>query len=113
MRSMTLLRELDERTWSTAAWTTPIMIQLVLGAVTIALVLTDTVPPYVTNSSYSGGPVWFLIVAAVPALISVPVGSLLLTSRSSRVRGLALSFAGSAAIILVGAIMYASWVVRW
>jgi ABC-type polysaccharide/polyol phosphate export permease len=89
------------------------MVQLVLGAMIIALCLSEKVPPYITNSSYSGGPAWFLLVPAVIALLSLPISGLLLRSQSSRVRGIALSVAGSAAIVLFGAIVFALWVIRW
>jgi hypothetical protein len=107
------LRDLDSRAWSTATWAAPFIIQLVLAAMIIVLCLSGKVPPYVTNSSYSGGPAWFLAIAAVTTLVSVPISGLLLRSRSSRVRGMALSVMGSAAIVLIGAIAYAFCVIRW
>jgi hypothetical protein len=113
MSTIAHLRDLDSSVWSTATWAAPFIVQLVLGATIIALCLSGKVPPYLTNSSYSGGPVWFLTVPAVTALVSVPISGLLLRSRSSRVRGIALSIAGSAAIVLIGAIVFAFCVIRW
>jgi hypothetical protein len=113
MPTVARLRELDSRTWSTATWTSPLVVQLVLGAMIIALWLSRKVPSYLTTSSYSGGPGWFLAVTAVTVFVSVSIGGLLFRSRSSRIRGIGLSITGSAAIVLIGAIAYAFWIIRW
>ena len=48
---------------------------------------------------------------AIAALGSLAIsGVLLLTSRSSRGSGLAVSLAGSATVVLIGGVIYAFWV---
>ncbi len=113
MTSIVRLRELDSRAWSTATWAAPLAVQLVLGAMVIALVLLGKVPAYLTTSDRTGGPAWFLGIATATVLTSALVGGLLFRSRSPRVQGIALSIAGSAAVALIGVITFALWVIRW
>lgn len=113
MLTIARLRDLDTRTWRAATWTAPFIIQFGLGAMVITICVSGKIPCYTTIGAYSSETVWFLAVAAVAALVSALISGLLLRSPSSCIRGMALSVAGSAAIIFIGAIIYAFWVLRW
>jgi hypothetical protein len=113
MPPITRLRDLDTLAWSTATWTTPLIVQLVLGAMFIALWLLGKAAPFMTHGSYSGERALLLTAAAVTALVSVAISGSLIMSRSSRVHGAAMSIAGSAAIVLIGSIGFAFWILRW
>jgi hypothetical protein len=118
MPSAAWLRDLDSRVWATATWATPFSVQLVLGAMFIALWLLGKVPPFttynvVTHSTYVGERAWLLTGAVITALVSIPVSGLLLRSHSSRTRGVALSIVSSTAIVFIGAIIFAFWLLRW
>ncbi len=104
--------KMDSRAWSTATWAVPFVVQLVLGTMFIALWLLGKVPPFVTHSAYGGERIWFLAAAAVAVLVSVAVGGWLLTSRSLRVLGVAVSVAGSAVVVLVGTVVFGFWTLR-
>lgn len=112
------LRDLDSRAWSAATWAAPFTVQVVLGAMFIVLWLIGKTPPFTsynveTHSTAIGERAWLLTGAAITALVSVLVSGLFLSSRSSRARVAGLSIAGSAAVVLVGAIVYAFWFLRW
>jgi hypothetical protein len=79
----------------------------------IALWLLGKAPFFIPHSADAGERAWFLTATAVTALILVPISGLLLRSRSSRTRGVAVSVAGSVAIVLIGTIAFAFWVLRW
>lgn len=116
--SLNRLRSMDSRAWTAATWAAPFTFQLVLGAMFIVLWLLGKMPPFTrydveTHSSHVSERVWLLVGAALTALLAVPVSGVLLRSQSSRVRATALSIAGSAAVVLVGAIIYAFWLLRW
>jgi hypothetical protein len=113
MPTIARLRDLDSRAWSTATWAVPFMFQLVSGTMFIALWLLGKAPYFMTHNAETGGRAWLLTAAAVTALIWVPVSGLLLMSRSSRVRGIGMGVAGSVAIVLIGTIVFAFWILRW
>lgn len=118
MATTARLRDLDFRAWTAATWAAPFTVQLVLGAMFIVLWLLGKAPPFTsynveTHSTSVGERAWLLTGATVTALVSALVSGLLLSSQSSRARVAALSTAGSAAVVLVGAIVYAFWFLRW
>lgn len=95
MSTITRLRSLDSRAWTTATWSAPFTVQIELGAMFIVLWLLGKTPPFTrydieTHSTYVGGRAWLLAGAAVTALGSAPVSGLLLRSQSSRIRAVAL-----------------------
>jgi hypothetical protein len=113
MSPIARLRGLDARAWSTATWAVPFMFQLVLGAMFIALWLLGKMPYFMAHNADTGGRAWLLTAAALAALIWVPVSGLLLGLRSSRLRGVGLSVVGSIAIVFIGTIIFAFWILRW
>lgn len=112
MPPITPLRDMDSRAWSTATWAMPFMVQLVLGAMFLVLWLFGKAPPFTTHSAYAGERAWFLSGAAATAIASVLISGLLFTSRSSRIRGAALSIVGAGTVVLVGAIVFAFCALR-
>lgn len=96
------LRDLDSRAWSTATWTTPFMVELVVGVMVIVLWLLSK-----TTYFSSLHRTWLLTGTVLTALASVLTSGLLLTSPSSRLRGVGLSVAGSSVVVLVGGIILA------
>jgi hypothetical protein len=107
------LRDPDSRFWPTATWAVPFMFQLVLGAMLLALWLLGKVPYFTAHNADTGGRAWLLTAASVAALIWVPVSGLLIRSRSSRIRGIGMSVAGSVVIVLIGTVVFAFWILRW
>ncbi|RAU98554.1 hypothetical protein DQP58_05085 [Mycobacterium colombiense] len=55
---------------------------------------------------------WMLVAAVITALVALALAAILMRSPSPRNRGLGLSVAGSAAAVLIGAIVYAYLVLR-
>lgn len=107
MPSMVRLRELDSRAWSTATWTAPFTTQLVLGAlITISWLLGK-------HLSDTHEFRLFLIGTAVTIFLTAVTAILLLTSKSSRAHGLAVSVVGSSAVVIVGAVVYGFWIMQW
>jgi hypothetical protein len=100
MRTIARLRDLDNRAWATATWSAPIISPNVLGGMFVLLWLLGKLPAFTIHER-----AWFITGAVVTVIVSTPVVGVMLTSRSSYVRGLALSLAGSSAIVLVGGII--------
>ncbi|MGH3967956.1 MAG: hypothetical protein ACRDTV_07555 [Mycobacterium sp.] len=96
------LRDLDSRAWCTATWGAPFTVEIVVGAMVIVLWLLGK-----TQRFFPHDRAWFLTGTVITALASALTSGLLLTSASSRVRGIALSVAGSAVVVLVGGILLA------
>lgn len=111
MPSVARIRDLDADAWRTATWSAPFVIQLVLAAQLILMWLLGKWP-FATHCAYGGERVWSLTATAIAALASLAICGVLATSRSSRGRGLAVSIAGSAAVVFVGGVMYAFSVFR-
>lgn len=94
------LRDMDDRAWSTATWTAPIIAPLVLGTMFILLWLLGKLPVFPVHEC-----AWFIAGAVVTPLISTPVSIAMLTSSSSRIRGLALSIIGSSVVVVIGGVI--------
>jgi hypothetical protein len=110
MPSIVRLRHLDAHAWRTATWSAPFVVQLVLAALLILMWLLGKWPFAEHNTFEAGGALLFAA-TAIAALGSLAIsGVLLLTSRSSRGRGLAVSLAGSATVVLIGGVIYDFWV---
>ncbi|OLO99891.1 hypothetical protein BVU76_23550 [Mycolicibacterium porcinum] len=101
------MADLDARAWSTATWTAPFITQLVLGVVfTIWWLLGKQLFEL-------HGLALFLAIAVIVTLAAVLTTVSLLISPSSRAHGLAISVAGSSAVVLLGGMLYGFWVIRW
>ena len=106
MTALARLHDLDSRAWSAATWSAPLMTQLVL-----ALIIATS---WLLGKSFPGsGAVLFGVSAAAVFVLCAAVAVVLVRSPSSRVRGLALSTAGSYAVVLVGGAIYGFWILGW
>lgn len=97
MPRLARLRDLDARAWSTATWAAPFTVEFVIGVMVVVLWALSKLEFFSLLDRS-----WVLTGVVLTALVSVLTSGLLLTSPSSRVRGLGLSGAGSAAVVLVG-----------
>lgn len=107
MTAVPWLDRVDSRAWSTATWSAPLMTQLVL-----ALVIATS---WLFGKWFPGtsGLLSFFAAAGVVALLCVVTVMRLITLASPRAQGVALSIAGSLAIVLVGASVYGFWILQW
>jgi hypothetical protein len=111
MPSLARIRDLDTQAWRTATWSAPFVVQLVFAALLILMWLLGKWP-FEKHDTFKAEGALFLTATAIAALGSLAISGVLLTSRSSRGRGLAVSLAGSAAVVLIGAVVYDFWVFR-
>ena len=110
MPSFSLVRDLDSRGWRTATLSAPFVVQVILGLLLLAMwVLGKGL--FTTEGSH-GERSWMLTAAVITTLASLAVAAALLRWPSPRNRGLALSIAGSSAIVLIGGAIYAFLVLR-
>ena len=110
MPSVARIRHLDTQAWRTATWSAPFVVQLVVAALLILMWLLGKWP-FAQHSTFEAERALLLTATGIAALGSLAIsGVLLLTSRSSRGRGLAVSLAGSATVVLIGGVIYAFWV---
>jgi hypothetical protein len=100
-------RRLDDRVWSVATRSSPVVIQFVLGVLLVATwllgrwsLLSDTVDAPRAE---------VLAATGIAVIISVGVAAALFRRDSSMAWGIGLSTAASAAVVLIGAIPYACW----
>ena len=107
MTALARLNELDPRVWSTATWSAPLMTNLVLAVVIVTSWLLGKLLPG------SGAVLLFLLSAAAVLLLCAVLTTLLARSTSARARGIALSVAGSYAVVLVGGLVYGFWILQW
>jgi hypothetical protein len=104
------IRNLDAHAWRTATWSAPFVVQLVLAALLILIWLLGKWP-FAEHSTFEAEGALLLTATGIAALGSLAIsGVLLLTSRSSRGLGLAVSLAGSATIVLIGGMIYDFWI---
>ena len=68
--------------------------------------------PYATHEPYKGERAWMLSAAGCTMLTSLVFGAALLQSPTPRNRALALSLACSSVVVLLGAIVFACWLLR-
>jgi hypothetical protein len=111
MPSLARVRDLDARAWSTATWSAPFVVQLVLAALVIIMWLLSKWP-FATHRGYRGELGWTLTATVITTLVSLAISGALLTSPSSRRRGLSVSIAGSSAVVLIGGVVWAFCVYR-
>ncbi len=110
MPSVARIRHLDTQAWRTATWSAPFVVQLVVAALLILMWLLGKWT-FAQHSTFEAERALLLTATGIAALGSLAIsGVLLLISRSSRGRGLAVSLAGSATVVLIGGAIYAFWV---
>jgi hypothetical protein len=100
-------RRLDDRVWSVATRSSPIVIQFVLGMLLVATWLLGRWP--LISSTVDAPRAELLAATGIAVVISVGVAAALFRRHSSMARGIGLSTAASAAVVLIGAIPYACW----
>ncbi|MBB3606232.1 hypothetical protein FHT40_005921 [Mycolicibacterium sp. BK556] len=83
-----------DRSWAAATWSAPFTMELVTGV--LALVLWVLRRTDIAGSARA----WFLTGALVTAVLSALLAWMLCRSSSSQIRGVGLSVAGSAAILV-------------
>lgn len=101
MRSIVRLRGMDSRVWRTATWLSPFVAPLLLGAMIGILWLIGKLPLFEVHER-----AWFLTGAVGTLSTSLAISLGLFASRSSQLRAVALSIAGSSVIVLVGSFVY-------
>lgn len=102
---------LDAAAWRTATWSAPLVVQLALAALLLAMWLLGKWP-FETHSAHAGERAWMLTSTVVAASVSLVIGVAFLRSSSPRNRGLGLSVAASAVVIIVGGTIYAYLILR-
>ena len=105
------VRDLGVDDWRVATWLAPLLIQIVLAVMFLVMWLLGQWP-FAAHSEYEGEGVWFSSAVVITSLTSFGASALLLLSRSSRRRAVALSLACSTAIVLIGGVIYASLLLR-
>ena len=108
MSSPAATRRLDQRVWTVATWSIPFVVQLVTGAVLIAMWLIGKWTPLQPNTS-AGTRSTLLTAIGIAVGIFLVVAAALVTRSSSTTRGVGLGTAASAAIVLIGGVVYAFW----
>ena len=101
-------RRLDDRVWSVATRSSPVVIQLVIGTLLIATWLLGRWS-FVSADATDGPRSAVLGATGITVAISLIVAGALVRRSSSTARGLGLSTAACAAVALIGAIPYAFW----
>ncbi|MDT7758296.1 MAG: hypothetical protein QOH27_4194 [Mycobacterium sp.] len=100
-------RRLDDRVWSVATRSSPVVIQFVLGVLLVATWLLRRWP--LVSNTVDAPRAEVLVATGIAVAISVGVAVALFRRDSSMARGIGLSTAASAAVVLIGAIPYACW----
>ena len=99
-------RHWDERVWSVATRSIPVIIQLVLGVLLIAMWLLGK-RAFVPQDTIENLRVTLLVATAIAFGISLFAGGALVSRESSTLRGVGLSFAASGIVALIGGVGYA------
>jgi|EndMetStandDraft_8_1072994.scaffolds.fasta_scaffold875682_2 hypothetical protein len=94
MRLPARLQRIDDRSWAAATWSAPFTMELVTGL--LALVLWALRPTDHAGSAR----VWFLTGVLFTAALSALMSAIFCRSSSWQLRGVGLSLAGSAAILV-------------
>ncbi len=100
-------RRPDERVWYVATWSTPIVIQIVLGAMIFAMWLLRKAGFH--DDTRAGERTLLLTAIGIAVVISLAVAGVMLRQKSPTKRGIGLCVAGSAAVVLIGGSAYAIW----
>lgn len=104
------VRDLDARAWRTATLSAPFVVQLVLGLLLGVMWMLGK--GLLTTESGHSERALMLTATIFAALVSLLFSAALLTSPSPRNRGLSLSVASSAAVVLIGGTVYAYLILR-
>ncbi|KUI34683.1 hypothetical protein AU195_09170 [Mycobacterium sp. IS-1496] len=107
MTALARLNDVDYRTWSTATWSAPFITQLVLALVIVTSWLLGRWFPGTAPV------VLFVVSSGAVFLLCAVLFTLLIKLASSRARGVALSVAGSFAVVLTGGLVYGFWILAW
>lgn len=107
MPNIVRLPNLDSRVWSAAIWAAPFITQLILGAV----IVTSWMFGKWVDRLHGFG--LFVVGFSVTAMVSAVAVGMLLTSRSPRAHGFAVSIAGALAVVLLGGVVYGFWIIQW
>jgi NO-binding membrane sensor protein with MHYT domain len=110
MPSIPRLSDLDAGAWRMATLSVPFVVQIVLG-LELAAMWALGMGPFTTESGRSER-TWMFTATVITTLVSLVVSALLLRSASSRNRGLGLSVAASAVVVIVGGTVYACLILR-
>jgi hypothetical protein len=105
------VRRFDSRVWRTATWSGPLLVQVVLGGQFLAMLALGRWA-FPTLSTVEEQRKWSLTSTACIMLASAVVCAALMLSPTPHRRALALSLAGSSTVVLIGAIIYAFWLVH-
>nr|WP_244168747.1 hypothetical protein [Mycobacterium malmoense] len=111
MSASTRTKFFDARAWRTATWSSPFVVQLILGMLLVAMWLLGKWP-FDTHSAYAGERAWMLTATVITAVVSLVVGAALLKSGSPRNRGLGISVISCSAVVLAGGTIFAHLVLR-
>ena len=103
--SFAWVRDLDGHAWRTATWSAPFVVQAVFGM--LFLVMLALRKGNFTPESGHSERSWMLTASAITTLASLVFVAALLQSPVPRHRALALSLAGSSAVVLITAVVYA------
>lgn len=110
MPSIPRISDLDAGAWRTATLSTPFVVQIALGLELLAMWALGK-GAFTTESGRSER-AWMLAATVITTLVALGASVLLLRSSSPRNRGLGLSVAASAVVIIVGGTIYAYLILR-
>ncbi|WP_231588634.1 hypothetical protein [Mycobacterium nebraskense] len=101
---------MDAQAWRTATLSAPFVVQIVLGLLLATMWALGK--GLFTTENGRGERGWMLTAAVITTVVSLGLAAALLRSPAPRNHGLALSIAGSSAVVLIGGIVYAYLVLR-
>lgn len=102
-------RHWDERVWSVATRSAPLIIQLVLGVLFLAMWLLGK-SAFVPQDTIENLRVTLLVATAIAFGVALAIGGVLVSRESSTARGIGLGVAVSGIVVLVGGVGYAFWI---
>ena len=94
-----------ERMWAVATWALPFATQLVFGVLLASMWLLGRAGFH--DDTFSGQRTVLLLATAAAVVIALVVGAAAFTRASSTARGIGLGAAASAAVVAIGAVVYA------
>lgn len=97
----------DDRTWTVATRSTPVVIQVILGLLLVSTWLLDRWS--LVGDAAHASRVAVLGATGIAVVLSLGTAVGLLARDSAAARGIGLSTAACAAIVLIGALTYAFW----
>ena len=97
---------LDAGAWRTATWSAPLVVQLILAMLLVAMWLLGKWP-FETHSAYAGERTWMLTSTVITTLVALLIGVAFLRSPSPRNCGLGVSIASCSVVVLAGGTLFA------